>query len=254
MVKAMKFSLMYVCTCIVLFIVTDAESLTSSCSGECPGGGSFCPGDEVAYTCEVTGTLLGNNVWILPGGTCNRISIDQGPANSCSNSSGDCGPFTAANAVTDGTVLCVVSILSFTASPELRNSFIECINSNNIGTDVEIGNATVLITGLSYSIHFVYVCDMYSLTGPPSVSSVSVASCTVDSVTLVWEDTSSVPTRYVLSATPTVENREPSSSPTMEYTFTGLEGGVNYSVAVQADNCNGMQQGEEVTVDVSLSG
>ena len=214
----------------------------------------------MTYTCEVTGTPLGNSAWIFPGGTCSpsdRISIDQGPADLCSNLSGDCGPFTAANAVTDGTVLCVVSILSFTASPELRNSFIECINSNNIGTDVEIGNATVLITGLSYSIHFVYVCDMYSLTGPPSVSSVSVASCSVDSVTLVWEDTSSVPTRYVLSATPTVENCEPSctvSSPTMEYTFTGLEGGVMYSVPVQADNCNGMQQGEEVTVDVSLSG
>ena len=85
----------------------------------------------------------------------------------------------------------------------------------------------------------------------------SVASCTVGSVTLVWEDTSSVPTRYVLSATPTVENCEPSctvSSPTMEYTFTGLEGGVSYSVAVQADNCNGMQQGEEVNMDISVSG
>ena len=110
----------------------------------------------MTYTCEVTGTLLGNNAWILPGGTCSpsdRISIDQGPADLCSNFSGACGPFTAANAVTDGTVLCVVSILSFTASPELRNSFIECINSNNIGTNVEIGNATVLITGLSYSSH-----------------------------------------------------------------------------------------------------
>ena len=93
--------------------------------------------------------------------------------------------------------------------------------------------------------------------GPASVSSVSVASCTVDSVTLVWEDTSSVPTRYVLSATPTVENCEPNctvNSPTMEFTFTGLEGGVVYSVAVQADNCNGLQQGEEVNVHLALSG
>ena len=98
--------------------------------------------------------------------------------------------------------------------------------------------------------------DLFPI-GPSSVSSVSVAGCSVDSVTLVWEDTSSVPTRYVLSATPTVENCEPSctvSSPTMEYTFTGLEGGESYSVAVQADNCNGIQQGEEVTVDLSLSG
>ena len=128
----------------------------------CPGGGSFCPGDGVTYICEVTGTPEGNNAWILPDGTCacgrapsDRISISQGPAGSCSSFSGDCGPFTAANAVTDGTVPCVVSTLSFTASAELHNSFIECINTNHIGTDVTtVGNATVLITGLSYSGHF----------------------------------------------------------------------------------------------------
>ena len=94
-------------------------------------------------------------------------------------------------------------------------------------------------------------------TAPPSVSNVSAASCTADSVTVVWEDTSVIPTRYVLSATPPVLNCEPNctvSSPTMEYTLTGLEGGVSYSVAVQADNCNGQQQGDEYVMDILLTG
>ena len=54
-------------------------------SGEaCPE--TFCPGDEVEYTCDV-GTPLGNTVWAFPAGTCeeqnNEIILLQSGINDC---------------------------------------------------------------------------------------------------------------------------------------------------------------------------
>ena len=41
-----------------------------------------------------------------------------------------------------------MSTLSFIVNASMDNSFIECINTDTVGTDVKVGNATVLITGL----------------------------------------------------------------------------------------------------------
>ena len=92
-------------------------------------------------------------------------------------------------------------------------------------------------------------------TGPPSApTGVSVASCSVDSVTLVWEDTSSVPTSYVLSATPTVENCEPNcTTPTRQFTFTGLQLEQTYMFDVSGINC-GNQIGNAASYSVKYSG
>ena len=47
---------------------TDAQLTCLLGSGEaCPE--TFCPGDEVEYTCDV-GSPLGNTVWSFPAGTC----------------------------------------------------------------------------------------------------------------------------------------------------------------------------------------
>ena len=97
------------------------------------------------------------------------------------------------------------------------------------------------------SLPVVCVC-VCVLVPPPPPTGVSVASCTGDSVTLEWEgptDTDSPVTSYVLSATPTVENCNTTcNTTTAQYTFTGLLTGVNYSVTVRSDICDGNLQGE----------
>ena len=76
----------------------------------------------------------------------------------------------------------------------------------------------------------------------------SVASCTGDSVTLVWEepiDTDSPVTSYELLATPTVENcpLNSCSAPSTQYSLTGLDRGRQYAVSVRADACDGALEG-----------
>ena len=69
----------------------------------------------------------------------------------------------------------------------------------------------------------------------------SVANCTVDSVTLVWEeptDSDSPVTSYELSASPTVENcKTTCNTTTAQYTFTGLLLEQSYELSVQGVNC-----------------
>ena len=49
---------------------------------------TFCPGDEVEYTCDV-GTPLGSTVWAFPAGTCedenNEINLFQSGLANCAD-------------------------------------------------------------------------------------------------------------------------------------------------------------------------
>ena len=79
----------------------------------------------------------------------------------------------------------------------------------------------------------------FPITGPPSApTGVGVASCTGDSVTLVWEEPTDTVTSYVLSATPTVENCNTTcDTASREYLFTGLLMEQSYVFSVSGVNC-----------------
>ena len=112
-------------------------------SGEaCPV--AFCPGDEVTYTCDATGTVAGNTLWILPDETCASSAIVLPQFGSvCSTTKGDCGPFSAANSES-----CLVSTLTFIAAIELNNTLINCTDSSSSG-ESELGSSVLHITGKS---------------------------------------------------------------------------------------------------------
>ena len=133
------------------FSTADAQSFTCSVGsgGACPV--AFCPGDEVTYTCNV-GTVMGATEWRLPDGTCGSPStISLAQSGACSTLTGTCGPFSAANDGSDGTN-CLVSSLTVTASTDLNNTLIQCINVDLSNNPTEVGSAVLIITGLVFIV------------------------------------------------------------------------------------------------------
>ena len=118
-------------------------------SGACPV--AFCPGDEVTYTCDV-GTVMGATEWRLPDDTCgspSAIALIQFGA--CSTDDDTCGPFSAANDGSDGPN-CLVSSLTVTASTDLNNTLIQCINVDLMSNPTVVGSTTLFITGLVFIV------------------------------------------------------------------------------------------------------
>ena len=123
-----------------------AQSLPcSGVVGVCPS--TFCPGDVVTYTCTLP-EVLGSTIWTLPDGHCDSDVIALAQATGCSVSAGTCGPFEAVNQPADGAGQCLVSTLTVTASHNITNSLIQCMN-DPVGSPLPIvvGSATLLVAG-----------------------------------------------------------------------------------------------------------
>ena len=195
---------------------------------------------------------MGATEWRLPNGTfCGDSVISLSQIGSCSDVDDTCGPFSAANDGSDGTS-CLVSSLTVTTSTNLNNTLIQCSNVDLMSNPTEVGSAVLTIAGLCHipNSKWTRVCQAlsFSTAPPPPPTGVSVANCTGDSVTLVWEepiDTDSPVTSYELLATPTVENcpLNNCSAPSTQYSLTGLDRGRQYAVSVRADACDGALEG-----------
>ena len=94
---------------------------------------------------------------------------------------------------------------------------------------------------------------------PPSDPVASPANCTLDSVTLQWNgslfDGGSNLTNYTLTSSPPTPNCNGSCAvaPTSrQYTFSGLQPGVPYTLGVSGTNCGGTQQGAQNNISVTI--
>eukprot|EP00731_Ephydatia_muelleri_P009934 Em0005g520a len=99
----------------------------------------------------------------------------------------------------------------------------------------------------------------FSFADPPSDPLASLVRCTTDSVTLQWNgslfDGGSNLTTYTLTSNPPASNCNGScavDSATLQYSFTGLQFGVPYTLSVRATNCGGKQQGVQSNMNVTI--
>ena len=109
---------------------------------------AFCSGDVVTYKCNVS-EALGTTQWTFPEGHCDSESIIRLTQEAgCSNVSGSCGPFVAANQPANAAGECLVSTLTVTASHNISNSLIQCSNDPpGSPAPVLVGSATLLVAG-----------------------------------------------------------------------------------------------------------
>ena len=108
----------------------------------------------------------------------------------------------------------------------------------------------ILLKQVTYSDHqnfFFFIINLHS--ARPTIEMYGVVSCSGDSVTLAWKEPTGgaigAIAHYILSATPLVENCDPNCTvdpSTSQFTFTGLEAEVRYTLTLRADNCEGTQQ------------
>ena len=129
------------CAALIVPAVEGCPSFTSSVEE----GRAVCPGEELAYTCNIFDdiNIVVDVAW---SGLCadgSDINIFHGiPA----QESGTCGPFAAQATGSDGD--CYTSTLTVTASPELNGTVIQCSHGS-----VEVDRATLLVTGMHVHCH-----------------------------------------------------------------------------------------------------
>ena len=99
-----------------------------------------CPGTQVTFISTVQ-SLAGNNIWLLPYGTCSNAASPDSivltqSASICKGMTMTCGPYTATNVDPGSNKPCVTSNLTLIASTSVLSSVIKTgtqdVSANNI--------------------------------------------------------------------------------------------------------------------------
>eukprot|EP00731_Ephydatia_muelleri_P009932 Em0005g518a len=203
------------------------------------GNTAVCAGDRLTFTCNASSNLTTQERWRGSswGGDGNQVTLSVSDPRGTSTIRAIA--FNVSLVSNSPYLLTKVEIAA--ATQDLNGTTVTCLETTNGASYVDVGTGCIIFAA------------------PPSDPEATPTYCTLDSVTLQWNgslfDGGSNLTNYTLTSNPPSSNCNGSCAlnpAARQYTFSGLQPGVPYTLGVRGNNCGGTQQGTQSTFNVTI--